>query len=358
MTKIILTLIASALVGCGPEAPKEEVVGLRKEFEQASTVQVDTIHLRRGVFRSELISNGKLRAERKSDLRFESVAPVAELLVANGSSIAAGGVVASLDQQAVLLQLDRARQQFNKAKVDLYDVLLGLGYASGDTVHATPEHRRTARLRSGYDMAQIEMRSAQIALDRLVLRAPFAGKVANLKTKQYEQPKGDVFCTIIDDRVFDVEFPVLEGELAFVKLGGAVEVASFVDPSKRMQGTVQSINPMVDDKGQIMITARVPNPGGWIDGANVKVYVSSQIYDKLVVPKSAVVIRDNLQVLFRVGPDGRAMWTYVLIEASNSTSHAVVANTDRSAELNAGDVVVVSGNLNLADNVVVSIADL
>ena len=34
---------------------------------------------------------------------------------------------------------------------------------------------------------------------------------------------------------------------------------------------------------------------------------------------------------------------------SNGDSHAVTANTDRDADLSAGDTVIVSGNLNLAD---------
>ena len=34
---------------------------------------------------------------------------------------------------------------------------------------------------------------------------------------------------------------------------------------------------------------------------------------------------------------------------SNSDSHAVTANADRGAILEAGDTVIISGNLNLAD---------
>lgn len=34
---------------------------------------------------------------------------------------------------------------------------------------------------------------------------------------------------------------------------------------------------------------------------------------------------------------------------SNSDSHVVAPNLDKGAELNAGDVIITSGNLNLAD---------
>ena len=96
--------------------------------------------------------------------------------------------------------------------------------------------------------------------------------------------------------------------------------------------------------------AQVANDGSLIDGMNVKVVVERMIPGQLVVPRSAVVIRDNLDVLFTYTPDGRAHWTYVKILYSNGDSHVVTANTDRNATLSEGDQVIVSGNLNLADN--------
>ena len=85
-----------------------------------------------------------------------------------------------------------------------------------------------------------------------------------------------------------------------------------------------------------------------IDGMNVKVTVDKHLDNMLVVPKSAVVIRDNMDVLFRYR-DGKAEWVYVSLLGANSDSYALVANESRAAVLNEGDMVIVSGNLNLAD---------
>ena len=90
------------------------------------------------------------------------------------------------------------------------------------------------------------------------------------------------------------------------------------------------------------------------DGMNVRVAVRQKVPGQLVVPKSAVVIRDNLEVLFRY-KDGRAQWTYVHTSLANSREYVVEANLDRGAELNPGDLVIVSGNLNLADGSEVSL---
>lgn len=311
---------------------------------------VDTIMLRRGVFRSQFISNGKLRAQQKSDLRFGGAGAVTWLAGGNGAAVSAGAVIARIDEREVQIRLEQARQAMQKADIDLQDALLGFGYDIADSARVPRETLRIARLRSGYDGALMGLQSARLAAENCVLTAPFGGKIANLKTKLYESPKGDFFCSVINDRTFDVEFNILESELANVRMGQEVRVATFVEPTKRYAGRMTNINPAVDDKGQIVVTANIPNPGGLMDGMNVKVYIESSVVGRLVVPKSAVLVRDDREVLFRYdAATGKAMWTYVLIEMSNSDSHAVVANTDRGAELNVDDAIIVSGNLNLAD---------
>lgn len=106
--------------------------------------------------------------------------------------------------------------------------------------------------------------------------------------------------------------------------------------------------------GQVQVDAEVVNDGTLADGMNVRVAVRQKVPGQLVVPKSAVVIRDNLEVLFRY-KDGRAQWTYVHTSLANSREYVVEANLDRGAELNPGDLVIVSGNLNLADGSEVSL---
>lgn len=341
-------LFASCSGGSGSGFDADTTVNKKAQIQISNPV--DTITLRRSIFRSQLISNGKLRAQQKSDLRFAGSGAVTWLAGGNGTPVAAGAVIARLDEREARIRLEQARQAMRKADIDLQDALLGFGFDIADSAQVPRETLRIAQLRSGYDGAVTGLESAELAAENCVLTAPFGGKIANLKTKLHENPKGDFFCSVINDRSFDVEFSILESELANVRVGQEVKVATFVDPAKRYAGHVAHINPTVDDKGQILVTANIPNPGGLMDGMNVKVYIESAVPNKLVVPKSAVLVRDDREVLFRYDPEtGKAMWTYVLIEASNSDSHAVMANTDRGAELNVGDAIIVSGNLNLAD---------
>jgi multidrug efflux pump subunit AcrA (membrane-fusion protein) len=136
-----------------------------------------------------------------------------------------------------------------------------------------------------------------------------------------------------------------------------VKVTPFADDAKTFKGTITSINPVVDDKGQIQVRARINNDGSLIDGMNVKIVIERMIHDMLVIPKSAVVSRDNQDVLFKYSNDGKAHWTYIDILYSNGDSYAVTQNNDRNAILEEGDTIIVSDNLNLADMSDVKIKD-
>ncbi|MCC8172986.1 MAG: efflux RND transporter periplasmic adaptor subunit [Odoribacter sp.] len=345
---LLLFYIAMAILSCGSKQDKEESEQIgKKEFEIEKN-PVDTIILRQGNFNSQLISNGKLRALNKSSLRFPSSGILRVLNVKNGSQVKAGDIIAILDTRDSEASLSQALHNMEKAKIELEDKLLGYGYKIQDSLNIPAETMRIARLHSGYDDAIFSLQSAERNVQNCTLIAPVSGKIANLNTKLYEYPSGEEFCQVINDALFDVEFAILESEFNDMKNGQRVLLSTFSNPDKRYSGRVTEINPTVNDQGQITIRAQFNNPGELIDGMNVKVYVESIVPNKLVVPKSAVLIRDNQEVLFRVDKEGKAAWTYVHTLMSNSDSYVVVPNEDKNADLNEGDIVIISGNLNLA----------
>ena len=67
-----------------------------------------------------------------------------------------------------------------------------------------------------------------------------------------------------------------------------------------------------------------------------------------VVPKDAVVERDGYHVVFMY-EDGKAVWTYVDVIHSNINSYAITGCLKKETAIREGDIVITSGNLNLAD---------
>lgn len=344
---VTLMLCTLALCGCRSQKSDEhEASDERMQYQvERNEVTVDTLRLR--TFTRELISNGRLVATRRSTLTFPVSGTIVAVEAANGTRVGAGQVIAVVDTTEYALQLHRACLSLDKSRLDFYDKLIGLDYAAGDTVTPPAEVLKLARIRSGYADAEASYRSARRNLDQCFLRAPFAGKVADIGQQIYERAGGE-FCTVIDDRRFNVRFSVLESEYGLLAKGQEVVVSPFSDLRKQVRGRITAINPTIDANGQVQVDAEVANDGTLTDGMNVQVSVREQVPAQLTVPKSAVVIRDNLEVLFRY-KEGKAQWTYVHTSLANSAEYVVAPNTDRGAELNEGDLIITSGNLNLAD---------
>lgn len=319
--------------------------------------EVTAIVLKKGVFSRHILSNGKLSASLKASLAFGTPGVVSYVNVRDGQTVRKGEVLAGLDKEEIMLSLRSAELGLRKAELDLYDVLAGQGYAAGDTVSVPKNVLTMAKMRSGYLSAVNELARVRRNLALTVLTAPFSGRVADVKLREWDQASSSgPFCTIVDDSSLDVNFTVLESDYAVIAAGLPVKVTPFGRQDKVYEGKIVSINPVVDKNGQISVRAQVRGDGSLVDGMNVKVVIEKAMDNMLVVPKSAVVIRDNLDVLFRYR-NGKAEWVYVTILHSNSDSYALVANSDRGAELGEGDMVIVSGNLNLADGSSVKLKD-
>lgn len=315
---------------------------------------VDTMTLRRVPFSREIVSNGTLEGARRAELAFSSGGTVAKDYVHNGSRVNAGSPIAALDTEALELALENARQSLERARLDYLDRLVSYGYGS-DTTQIPAELREAARSRSGYAAAELSVRTAEMNLRGAVLRAPFSGVVANFKVKPWEQASGTV-CLVIDDSMFDVRFTLLESELPGIFIGQTVAVAPFIDPDARYEGRIREINPFVDTKGQVSVVASLRGARGLVEGMNVKLYIRSEGTPQLVVPKSAVVMRDGYDVIFTLDTVQRkAQWLYVDIAGSNTTGHAITGCAKKRTEVHEGAVVITSGNLNLADGSAVEI---
>lgn len=351
MTMRKLTLILAAVLGLLPACRPKPAADPTDESRLTYTPEVnevEVITLKRQTFPMQLVANGRLSAAQKSALYFEQSGQIVSLEVQNGSYVARGGVIARLDDSEQRSALESARIDRERTRLEYLDVLAGQGYAVADSASVPADVRDLAGVRSGYSAACNAYDKAQRALAGTVLCAPFSGKVADLKLKKWDRTGSDPFCTLIADGTLDVTFSALESEYGFLARGQRVRVTPF-GSERSFAGSIRSINPTIDKNGQIAVTASIPGAVGLLDGMNVRVVVDRDLPAQLVVPKSAVVIRDGLEVLFRYGAEGKAEWVYVHTLSANSDSFAVTANTDRGATLSEGDRVIVSGNLNLAD---------
>lgn len=347
---IAFVMAAVAVMACKSGNKEEENVSSAKAGFVAEKNLVDTVVLRKVDFNREIISNGTLKAVSRAELKFNAPGEIAQVLAHNGKVVGKGDALVTLNQTNFRIKLEQAKLALDKAELDFKDNLIGYGYGT-DTTKIPAEMLKIAKIKSGYTSAVQNYKIARQDFENTTLTAPFRGVVANLTAKPYEQSK-DVICMVIDDSAFDVEFKLLESELAYIKVGQSVLMTPFIDLTARYKGVIKEINPLVDEKGQVKVVAGLSNVGNkLVDGMNMKVYIESLIRGQLVTPKSAVVIRDGYDVLFTFNPEtNRAGWVYVDVLVSNSSHHVVRGNEQKNAELKEGDVIIISGNLNLAND--------
>ena len=279
-----------------------------------STVLPDTKNevavqiLKKRDFNHELVSNGKISARGKADLRFET-----------------GEVIAHIY------------------------VLIGQGYSPDDFSKVPAETMKIAKVKSGYEQSKSQYELAKREMEHATLIAPFDGVVANLFSKPYNPANtSEAFCTIIDSKGMEADFTVLENELAFIRMGDKVVITPYAG-GDAFEGSVSEINPLVDANGMVKVKALVNAGGKLFSGMNVRVSVRRSLGERLVIPKSAVVLRSGKQVVFTL-KDGKAMWNYVNTGLENATECVVSDKSQKGIEdgLLEGDTVIVTGNLNLA----------
>ena len=342
---MILFLVILA-TSCKQVKKSEKETDMEMHQQAMSETYVDTMTLRTSVFDKQIVCNGRLRAKAKSELNFVTQGVTTDIFVKEGMRVDKGALIASLDKRERVREAEKAEKEQERAKVELIDKLIGLGYDA--TMKGVPEDvMKRAEVTSGYFTAKFQLISAKKALDECNLYAPFSGRIANLEARPFQH--NDKICTLIDDSQFEVEFRILEAELSSVKKGQKIKVSPFISDSLTFEGVVTEINPLVDDKGLIKIMARLDNKSDvLIDGMNVRIIIEEQVRNMFVVPKDAVVERDGYHVIF-IYKDGQAVWTYVDVVHSNISSFAITGCQRKETSIHEGDILITSGNLNLAD---------
>lgn len=335
---LVLTTMLAACGNGAESTAQEEGVETALPQEEA---QVTVMTVKRQAFNHELVSNGKVTSQQYTDLYFRRAEVVAHVYVKNGDYVRRGQKLAELDLFHFENELTQRKNSLDQATLEMQDVLIGQGYAP-DHMEAVPaDVLQLARVKSGYEQQKALYEAAQHDLQQATLTAPMDGRVANLFQKPMNMANtSEAFCRIVGTGSMEVDFNVLESELPLIKIGDKVEVTPYAQASGSVQGSVSEINPLVDANGMVRVRARVSGRN-LFDGMNVRVSVKRAVPDQLVVPKTAVVLRSDRQVLFTL-ENGRAYWNYVKTGLENLTEYTIIDGLEE------GKQVIVTGNVNLA----------
>lgn len=350
--RIVILLTIITLFSCGNQIPTTEEAEARFKNPVPDTTDVPITSVRRDVFLKQTFSNGILEAAQKVDVSFQAQGMILEIAVKTGEYVREGQLLARLDDSRQHLELKQARLAYNRALLELEDLLLGLRYNIKDTATMPDDILRMATLRSGYEDAKLQLARKQYELEITRIKAPISGIIAGLEAQTHAQSSAfKNLCTIINNKQMIVSFNLLESDAGLVKPGMKVKIMPLAFQGKSFTGSIVEIDPLINRHGQLTVKALILNTEGiLLDGMNVRVVLETGIPNQLVIPKSAVLARQGRQVVFTL-EDGLAIWNYVKTGFENEDSFAITEG------LTEGQLIITGNNLTIGHQAPVRIVE-
>lgn len=313
---------------------------------------VKVAYSERKTFVSQVITNGKILGNNEIDLSFPVPGIMGKLYIRNGDLVQKGQLIAALDFSQQQLAVREAQLMLDESRVEVSDQLISQGGKRGDTTSVRPDIYAYIKLRSGYNRALLALKKAELDVSRTQLYAPTTGIIANLSVSEFSRITSDKpICLLLDRSLVLSRCSILETELGNVQIGQTAIVEPLAGSRRRYKGIVTNINPIVSTQGLVDVTVRVTDPDqALLTGMNVRIIIEKAHPHQLVVPKRAVVERGGRQVVFTY-VKGLAKWNYVRTAQENDKELTI------SDGLSGGELVIISGNVNLGHDARVKITD-
>ncbi|MCD0504823.1 efflux RND transporter periplasmic adaptor subunit, partial [Bordetella petrii] len=308
------------------------------------TVRIEVAEVQQATFSRGISAVGSLRSDESVVLRPEVAGRIQQIDFNEGQPVERGQVLIRLDDSVPRAELAQARANLSLAQshyrraVDLQ----GRGFVS---------QQARDEAASNLKVQQAATALAQARLDKMTIRAPFAG-VAGLRSVSVGDfvDQGQDLAPLEAIDPLKVDFRVPEMYFNRVKTGQVLTVRLDALPGEDREGQVYAVSPLVDAGGRsILLRATVPNPDARLrPGMFARVQLLFGSEQVLVVPEAALAPSGQGQYVFNVR-DGRAHRAEVTLGERRD------GKVEIRTGVALGDRVVVAGFQRLTDGAPVEI---
>ncbi|SMG37940.1 RND family efflux transporter, MFP subunit [Marivirga sericea] len=344
-TPLVFVLIA--FLACNSEEKIDEKTATEnvKNTPPNTMVKVDTAIS--APFYLLIQSSGKVKAHKDVIMLAETSGTIQRANIKSGQKVSKGQVLVRLNPSEAQLKLQSAKINYDKAQLEFENSLIGFPKLLAQENPEEDSLYQKLKIGSGLQESSIQLKEAQIALEKTVVRAPFSGTLYDVQAFPGKNIQaGDELFAEFNHKLL-VEVDLLESEALNLKEGMPAEIRN---PAMDTQflGEVFSVNPKVDENGLVKTQILLKGEQALWPGMNVEVEVRIPKGERLQVPKSSLVLRSGKPVVFSIEQD-LAKWNYVEFGYDNGK---MVEIRDG---LEAGTVVITNNNLQLAHDAPISI---
>lgn len=243
---------------------------------------------------------GSLAASDAIDVVTEIDAALRSLPFREGQPIAAGGLIAQLDDSELSAQAERARALRDQRQAT-YSRIAAIVAAGAGSAQDLDDAAATLKV------AEAELKLAETRLTKTRITAPFAGVLGARRVSAGAFLRAGTAITELSR--YDelrVSFSAPERLLGQLARGAAVSVTTTAFPDSALVGTVDIIEPELDPATRsARVIARLANPGRRLQpgmSATVAVVLAERP-EALTLPSEAVFIQGGQMLVYVVGPD-------------------------------------------------------
>ena len=307
--------------------------------------------------------SGSLAAEREATIRAEIGGAVLQTLAEQGQRVAAGTLLARIDDSGVRdgwlsarsgvtsaqSSADLASRDLTRAKT-----LIAAGAIADRDLEQS--QRANVAAQAGLADARARLALAEQNLEHTRIKAPFAGIVAEKQVSAGDvvSPGGALY-TVIDPSTMRLEASVPAERLSGVRVGMPVTFEVNGYPGRSFTGRIVRVSPTADAvTRQVRIIASIPNAGSTlVGGLFAEGRVASETRNGLVVPLTAVDERGLQPAVVKVS-GGTVRRTVVELGLRDALSESV----EITKGIAAGDTVLTGAAQGISDGTRVRVGNV
>jgi RND family efflux transporter MFP subunit len=340
---ISITTILIASIGIVLANNKSKIDAAAKPNKENFVIPVKAVAVKLDSFATSFTLNGSTAPYREVKISAENPGKLTNVFVQNGDRLRAGQIIASLDASVFTAQLRSIESSIAKAELDIerYTKLLSLG-------GATQMQLENVILQHKSLLAQKKEVLEQI--DHMQIRAPFSGTLENLAVEKGSYVSyGSVIGTLIDNSSLKINVYLSEQQAFKTTTGQNVVVKSIIVPQP-LKASISMLSDKADASGKFLAEIKLENGDNHLKAGMLTdvTFASGSSEKGLSLPLSAIVGSTKQAKVFVV--NGQKVQQTIIKTGITTTEKFQVTEG-----LKQGDLVVISGQLNLENGSLVSI---